>query len=140
MGYAKTRELFMHMAERGFKPNLAHFNILLTSCIKNSLTDVAQGVFDLIYKYQLTPSVGTWTALLSCNRHDLSRCLEIMQEMHQNGVGPSGLTYLELLEAHVLAEDFRGARALLGKPDQFNHWQDVSKFQRLRQQVEYASS
>merc|ERR1711957_588674 len=87
-------------------------------------------------KYGLVPGVQTWTIFLSCNRHNLATCLKIMSDMRKAGAVPTGLTYVELLEAYLDAGDLEGARGLLGNPDLFGSWQRNRKFERLSRQFE----
>lgn len=137
--YAKTREIFIDMTSNGVETNITHFNTILTSCAKDANSDLAQGVFDLISKYNLSPSLQTWTILLSCNRYNLARCLDIISHIRNAGLAPSGLTLLELLSAHVLAQDWSGAKQLIGDLDKFGGWRDSTKLRRLTAEVEQAT-
>uniref|UniRef100_A0A7S1PJX9 PROP1-like PPR domain-containing protein n=1 Tax=Alexandrium catenella TaxID=2925 RepID=A0A7S1PJX9_ALECA len=131
--YARAREVFMGMTSRGVSANCAHFNALLVACADAEDAATAQQVFDLMPGYGVTPNVANWTILLSCYRSDLPRCLKIMQDMEAAGVQPSGSTRLALLEAHVLARDGAGARALLAGQGQL---MSGAKLHRLTRQAQ----
>lgn len=128
--YAGCRNLFIQMTELGVQPNNAHFNALLTACASGRHSDIASAIFEQMPHYGLTPDVVNWTILLSCNKHNLSRCLEIVEEMRLASVPPSPLTYQELLEAHVLAQDGAGAQKLL--ESELGNSPESTKLRRLR--------
>lgn len=131
--YAQTRALFEQMTNSGIQPDNGHFSALLTACVSDCHTEVAQGCFDIITEYGLKPDITNWTCLLSCHRYDLARCLSIIEEMGSAGIKPSPLTYQELLEAHVLANDGPGARRLLAS--EAGNIYDSSKSRRLTAQA-----
>ncbi|CAE8687393.1 unnamed protein product [Polarella glacialis] len=134
--YEKTREWFIRMTGDGVPPNHAHCNALMTACAEGAQAELAKAVFDMMPQYGLTPNVANWTILLSCHRHDLPRCKEIVQEMELATIQPSSLTYLELLQAHVLAKDGPGARALMSDLDAMGQFQHGRKLERLSRQVQ----
>eukprot|EP00439_Symbiodinium_sp_Y106_P071077 s464_g12.t1 len=129
--YASTRELFMDMTSKGIPPSRSHFNALIISCAKDGLAETARAVFEMLPHYDILPELDTWTSLMSCHRKDLEQCKRILDEMLQAGVSPSGMTYQELLNAHVLAGDGPGARELLEDMSKFGLWADTRVTQRL---------
>lgn len=129
--YASTRELFMDMTSKGIPPSRSHFNALIVSCAKDGLAETARAVFEMLPHYDILPEVDTWTALMSCHRNDLEQCKRILDEMLQAGVSPSGMTYQELLDAHVRAGDGPGAREMLKDMSKFGPWADARVTLRL---------
>ncbi|CAE8615231.1 unnamed protein product [Polarella glacialis] len=134
--YATTRELFVQMTTQGIKANNAHFNALLAACAKDGLAEIAQATFDLMKDYSLTPNTDNWTILMTCHRNNLQRCKEILQEMQLVDCQVSGMTYQELLKAHVLARDGKGAKELVEDLEKFGKWQNHSVMQRLLKKVQ----
>uniref|UniRef100_A0A7S0AE77 Pentacotripeptide-repeat region of PRORP domain-containing protein n=1 Tax=Pyrodinium bahamense TaxID=73915 RepID=A0A7S0AE77_9DINO len=115
--YAKAREVFMEMSQAGIAPDLPHYNALLVACAAAGDGAIADGIFVSLLSAGLKPDVTIYTICISCHRHNLARCWELMGEMQQARLQPSAMTYVELLEAHVLAGDGAGARELLGAPE-----------------------
>lgn len=136
--YARVRELFQDMVAAGTPANNTHFNALMTACAANGPThaDTAQQVFSGMSSYQVVPDTANWTILLSCHKHNLPRCKEIVGEMKGSSVALSGLTYQELLEAHVIARDAEGAKMIAENLKQLGQWGQSSKVIRLLQRVE----
>jgi len=133
--YAAAREVFTQMTSSGVPPNRNHFNALLTACARDGLAETAQDIFDLMPKYGVPPATDSWTALLSCHRHNLQRCQQIVSQMHASDVTFTGLTYQELLRAHVLAKDGNGARELAKDLGKFGHWKDMTITRSLLKQA-----
>lgn len=115
--YARARELFMSMCDAAVSPDTAHYNALLVSCARSGDGSTADGVFSSLLSAGLQPDLTIYTIRISCHRFDLARCLEILKEMREADLKPTTSTYVELLEAHVLAGDGEGARALLEGPE-----------------------
>ncbi|CAJ1384280.1 unnamed protein product [Effrenium voratum] len=110
--YAGAREVFVDMLAKDVRPNRKHFNALISACARDALAETAQGVFDLMPQYGECPTLADWTALLACYRNDLAATRKVFEDMQAAGCQPDALAYCKLLEAHVLAEDGAGARAL----------------------------
>eukprot|EP00404_Azadinium_spinosum_P012051 CAMPEP_0180518074 /NCGR_PEP_ID=MMETSP1036_2-20121128/54889_1 /TAXON_ID=632150 /ORGANISM="Azadinium spinosum, Strain 3D9" /LENGTH=332 /DNA_ID=CAMNT_0022530179 /DNA_START=42 /DNA_END=1037 /DNA_ORIENTATION=+ len=109
----KTRELFIEMTSKGVPADRGHFNSLMAACASAGDASTATAIFDHMVSSGLAPDVQSYTVLISCCRYDLNRCMEIRKSMQQAGIVPTGTTFQELLEAHILARDSSGARALL---------------------------
>lgn len=130
--YAACRELFVRMTEASIMPDSGHFNSLMTACASKADAETAQAIFDLMPHYNIVPGAADWTVLISCNKHNLSRCVQLLQLMQESRLSPSGLAYQELLEAHVIAKDGAGARKLLKEGDKLGNWLHSQKVGRLR--------
>lgn len=110
--YAGTYNVFMTMSGAGTPPNHAHFNALLVACAKSCDEKTAQGVFDTMKQWQLQPRVADYTTLIACTRRNLPRCKSLFTELKEAGLRPGGMTYQAMLQAHLLAQDGLGARAI----------------------------
>lgn len=80
------------------------------------------------------PELTHYTTLMACARNDLQKCLQIYQEMQSRNIRPSGLTYMELVLAHVNANDGEGARRVLETSD-FGEWVTRRKYIDLVERV-----
>eukprot|EP00928_Gymnodinium_smaydae_P074061 TRINITY_DN57146_c0_g1_i1.p1 TRINITY_DN57146_c0_g1~~TRINITY_DN57146_c0_g1_i1.p1 ORF type:complete len:358 (+),score=45.87 TRINITY_DN57146_c0_g1_i1:78-1151(+) len=134
--YASCRGLFSQLTASGIQVVNGHFNALLSACAKHEHAGIAQGVFDLIPQYNLKPSILDWNILLSCNRSDLPRCIEIVEQMRLAKIEPTGHTYMELLAAHVLAKDGQGARQLIEDMGKFGRVATLRKMKRLLRETQ----
>lgn len=133
--YAKTRELFVMMTEMGVPPEHMHANALLASCSRAGDIETAQAIFDMMPKWGLAPRVEDYAVMIGIARHNLALCKGFFAEMAQAGITPSGLAYESLLEAHVVAGDRAGARALLDEIAERNVEADTLKFGKLKAQM-----
>lgn len=113
--YGKARGYYVRMVEEGVEPKIMHMNALLSACSPKPDPDTAQAIFDLFPKMSMVPRLEDYAVLLTCNRLNLPRCLEIMAEIEQAGLKPNGKIYQQMFEAHVTAEDVQGGRELLTK-------------------------
>lgn len=111
--YRRTRELFVLMGEDSVPVNNMHANALLTSCAGVADAATAQSIFEMLPLWGLKPRPAEYNILLSCCRNDLEKCKHIWAEMHEAGCQPNWKTNQTMLEAHVLAGDGPGAKALL---------------------------
>eukprot|EP00930_Biecheleria_cincta_P059933 TRINITY_DN45645_c0_g1_i1.p1 TRINITY_DN45645_c0_g1~~TRINITY_DN45645_c0_g1_i1.p1 ORF type:complete len:367 (+),score=58.74 TRINITY_DN45645_c0_g1_i1:56-1156(+) len=111
--YTKAHELFQQMLEAGIPPTHMHYNTLMTACASQGYSETAQQVFDMMCTQKLLPRVEDYTILMSCWKHDLARCQQLMADLRSANLQPLRRTCQELLEAHVLARDGPGGRVLV---------------------------
>merc|ERR1711971_884907 len=95
--YGRTREVFMEMLSAGIAADASHYTTLMASCSYHSHGDIARTIFDQMCSAGMKPDVTHYMILISCNRHNLEQCSQIMSEMKSHGIEPSGLTYQEFI-------------------------------------------
>lgn len=136
--YERTRALFVKMVEAGLRPGVTHFNAMMIACARDADMATAQGVFDTMLAWKIEPGFQDFNILLSCSRNDLTRCRAIVEEMRARGLEPTRHTYQELLEAHVIAGDHEGGKAILNGVGGAV-LDDNVKVRRLREAIERAT-
>merc|ERR1712226_368735 len=75
----------------------------------------AQGVFDVMPAWGLSPRSEDFNILISCSRLDLPACEAVFEKMKISGVTVGSRTYQEMLAAYVGAKDGEGARRLISE-------------------------
>ncbi|KAL6986243.1 hypothetical protein U1Q18_019610 [Sarracenia purpurea var. burkii] len=99
----EASQLLERMVNRGVKPTVVTYSILIEQMLKEYAFDDAQKVFDQMVSLGYKPDVCTYTSFLLAyyNRDMLTKAEDVMTKMNEDGVHPDLMTYTVLIDGYA---------------------------------------
>jgi pentatricopeptide repeat protein len=132
-------QLFGQMESAGIRPSNFTLSVLIKLCTKSNLLENAfQIVKDITERYRFRPNIHVYNNLiLACTAHkELSRALDVFDQMARERVHPDDRTYTLLLRACISVGDGTAAagliRGAMGMKDPHPRLSKVAYFVKLQ--------